>query len=371
MIEKISMPGQKRSIRFFGASLDALDIPEAVNIKRAYVEALSLGGYFQSNLQDPYDLFRDIMGNQIKECGHQNLGRFVVDSWLTPKPQVSDLDLIREESYRYFLINDGFRAFAQLLRDFVKAHVFPHIPGMIGVDHSLTGGVLMALSECFGPENLGVLVFDVHTDAIPLPIRSGLVQYASEVGLPAVSTISKPMTFDPYTTGNFLSHLIGEKIILPKNLIVIGPGDNAEKLRTLSDKRVVDYMRHYDSLVERGVKIISKDQLQQSGPATIQKDLDQLECSKLYVSLDVDVSAQCGVLATRFVDLVGTEISIILEAAFNIVELLSLHRFSLVGLDIMEIDIQKIGARLSSGIEDRTRDFIREFIGAIVQGVSY
>jgi arginase family enzyme len=297
------------------------------------------------------------------------LGKFVVDSWLTPKPQVSDLDLIREECYEHFLINDGFRAYAQLLRGFVKAHVFPHIPGMIGVDHSLTGGVLMALSDRFGPEDLGVLVFDVHTDAAPLPIRSGLAQYASEEGLSEIDTISKPAIFDPYTRGNFLFYLIEEGIILPENLILIGPGDTVDKLSTLTDKRVVEYVHHYESLMERGVKIISRDQLQQSGPAAIQKEQDRLNCSKLYISLDVDVSAQCGVLATKFIDLVGTDIALILEVASNIVEIISSRRFSIVGLDIMEIDIQKIGARLSSGIEDRTRDFIREFIRLIVQGV--
>ncbi len=112
----------------------------------------------------------------------------------------------------------------------------------------------------------------------------------------------------------------------------------------------------------RGLKIISKERLQQFGSDAIQKDLHQLiRCSNLYISLDVDVSAQCGVLAARFVDLVGTEISLILEVAFKVAELLSSNRFSLVGLDIMEIDIHKVGAKLRNGIEDQTGDLTQKF----------
>jgi arginase family enzyme len=360
----------KNSIKFFGASLDALDIQEAVYIKKAYLEAVSSGKCRLPNLRDPYELFRKIMGDRIKEFGHQYLGRFVVDSWLTPKPQVSDFDLIDVESYTRFLRKNGFKIFAELLKDFVKAHIVPYIPGMIGVDHSLTGGVLMALSEHIGPENLGILVFDVHTDAIPLPIRTGLVQYSFENGLLSPGPISESVAFDPYSTGSFLFQLIEQEIILPVNLIIVGPGDSADKLRNLNDKRVMEYVYHYDSLLERGVKIITKDQLQQFGPAVIHKDLDQLKCSNLYISLDVDVSAQCGVLATRFIDLLGTETSLILEGVFNVGELLSSKRFSLVGLDIMEIDIHRIGAKLRSGMEDRTGDFIQKFISMLISSIN-
>jgi len=360
----------ERSIKFFGASLDALDHQEAVDVKRSYVQALTLGKCPEPDFRDPYALFRNITGDHIKESGHQNLGRFAIESWLTPKPQMSDIDWIDGKSYQQFIGDDGFKVFAELLKEFVKIHIFPCIPGMIGVDHSLTGGVLMALSERLGPENLGILVFDVHTDAIPLPIRSGLVQYALEAGLPSPGEVSKSLTVDPYTTGNFLLHLIEKGIILSTNLILIGPGDDADKWRRSKDHRVMEYVRHYDSLIERGVKIISRDQLQERGPAVIQKNLDQLKCSHLYISLDVDISAQCGVLAARFIDLVGTETTLVLEMAGKVVELLSSKRFVLGGLDIMEIDIHKIGAKLRNDIEDQTGDFLAKFIKLFIPQLS-
>jgi hypothetical protein len=82
--------------------------------------------------------------------------------------------------------------------------------------------------------------------------------------------------------------------------------------------------------------------------------------------LDVDVSAFSGVLATRFLDHVGTEISAILETTVEIAKLLSSNRFRLIGVDVMEIDVHKIGARLNNGIEDRTEYFIQEFLSILM-----
>ncbi len=359
----------EKSIKFFGASLDALDHQEAVDLKRSYIQALTLGKCPQPDLKDPYALFRNIASDHIKESGHQNVGRFAIESWLTPKPEMPDMDWIDQRSYQQFLRDDGFKFFADLIKGFVKAHIFPSIPGMIGVDHSLTGGVLMALSERMGCENLGVIVFDVHTDAIPLPIRSGLVQYALEAGLPSPGGISNSRTFDPYTTGNFLLHLIEDEIIFPANLILIGPSDDADKWRKSKNNRVMEYVRHYDSLMERGVKIISRDQLKKLGPTTVQKELDQLKCSHLYISLDVDVSAQCGVLAARFIDLVGTETNLVLETVSEVAGLLSSKRFGLAGLDVMEIDIHRVGAELEDGLKDQTENFIQKFIVSLADNL--
>jgi arginase family enzyme len=354
-------------IRFFGASLDALDHPEAVEIKRSYVHALAIGKCPQPDLRDPYALFRQvIVGDPTQESGHLNLGRFAIESWLTPKPQIADRDFIDQRSYRQFLQNDGFKYFAGLIKGFVKAHIFPSLPGMIGVDHSLTGGVLMALSERLGCENLGMIVFDVHTDAIPLPIRSGLVQYALEKGFPSPGPLSNSRSLDPYTAGNFLLHLIEQEVILPANLVLIGPADDADKWRKSRDGRVREYVRHYDSLGKRGVRIISGDRLKTSGPNTVQEALDQLNCSHLYVSLDVDVSAQCGVLAARFNDLAGTETDLVLEAVGRVAGSLSSKRFELAGLDVMEIDIHRIGAELEDGLKDQTENFVRTFVGLLV-----
>jgi arginase family enzyme len=128
-------------------------------------------------------------------------------------------------------------------------------------------------------------------------------------------------------------------------------------------------VHHYDSLLDRGVKIISKDQVRRFGTAVIKEGLNRVDCSNLYLSLDADVSALCGVLAARFLDLVGTEISAILEATVEIAKLLSSNRFTLVGVDVMEIDIHKIGAKLNNNMEDKTGYFVEEFLSVLMAGL--
>ena len=353
-------------MKFFGAALDALDISESIDIKRAYLQAVASAGGSQIGFKDPYAFFRHIVGEDIKIMGNQLLGRFSVDSALSPKPQLSDFEHIRSETFQSFLQNDGFRVFSELIRQFTCAHVFPYKPAMIGVDHSLTGGVLTALSERIGPDNLGVLVFDAHTDAVPLSLRSGLVEYALEKGIPGPGQIASREYERCYTAGNFLLDLMKSGTILPGNLVIVGPADSEDSVKETKDRRVRDYYHHLKHLRGMGVRIVSSVQLKQGGAISLANILEEMECSNLYISLDVDVSAQRGVLATRFIEAEGSPCSTILEMVREVAEMISSERFSLIGFDVMEIDVHKIGAKLKSGQEDQTGEFIKEFISSLL-----
>jgi arginase family enzyme len=92
-------------------------------------------------------------------------------------------------------------------------------------------------------------------------------------------------------------------------------------------------------------------------------------CSNLYVSLDVDVSALRGVLATRFIEAEGSPCSTILQIVREAAEVISTERFCLIGLDVMEIDVHKIGAILPGGHEDQTGHFIKGFIASLLSVV--
>jgi arginase family enzyme len=354
------------SMKFFGAALDALDTPESIDTKRAYLRAVSSAGGSQIGYRDPYALFRHIAGEDIESTGNQLLGRFSVESALSSKPLLSDFELIRAETFRSFLRNDGFRVFSELIRQFTHAHVFPCRPAMIGVDHSLTGGVLTALSEKMGPENLGVLIFDAHTDAVPLSLRGGLVEYALEKGIPAPAQITSRDYEDCYTAGNFLLDLMQSGTILPGNLVIVGPTDSEDSVKETEDRRVRDYCSHLRQLRKMGVRIVSNVQLKQDGATSLANILEETECSNLYISLDVDVSAQRGVLATRFIEAEGSPCSTILQMVREVAEVISSERFCLVGFDVMEIDVHKIGARLESGQEDQTGEFIKEFVSSLL-----
>jgi arginase family enzyme len=353
---------REECILFFGASLDGSDHEESVALRRAYVETVAPGRSDETDPRDPYALFRKWAGERFSAAGHRWLGRFAIESWLTPRPQPGDAPWVDPRAYRQFLIEGGFKRFSELLKGFVMSHVLPSVPGMIGVDHSLTGGVLMALSERVGPENLGIVVFDVHTDAVPIPIRSGLARYGSEKGWSSPATFPNDSPADPYATGNFLLHLIDEKVIRPSNLVIVGVGDHGEGWKHSKDRSVMEYVKHYDALLGQGVRIVSRDVLKRSGPAAVERELVQLRCSDLYVSLDVDVSAQRDVLAARYLDLAGTEKGLILETLAEILRFRASSGIRLAGFDIMEIDIHRLGAELPDGSRDGTEDFVREFL---------
>ena len=155
---------------------------------------------------------------------------------------------------------------------------------------------------------------------------------------------------------------MSRRVILPENLMIIGPADSSHRFKNTDDHRVMEYVSHYDTLCDQGVKIISKEQLERFGASFIEDELNAMCCSHIYVSLDVDVSAFCGVLATRFTDLPGTEISLILKAVSAITNQISSNQFSLAGFDVMEVDIYKVGAKLKSAMSDRTKDLIQQYV---------
>ncbi len=353
-------------LKFFGAALDALDTPESIDTKRAYLKTVASRGGAEVGFKDPYAFFREIAGEEVKNTGNQLLGRFSIESVLTSKPRPSDLERIRSETFLSFLEQEGFRVFSERMRQFVHAHIFPCRPAMIGVDHSLTGGVLTALSETIGPENLGVLVLDVHTDAVPLSLRSGLVEYARERGIPGPGRVASAAYAECYTAGNFLLHLVESGTIPPGNLLIAGPAEGRDSGWGKTDRRVRDYYSHLRQLEEMGVSILSRPEIEEGGTTSLANLLEKMECPNLYISLDVDVSAQRGVLATRFIEPVGSPCSTILQGVREVAEMIAGGRFCLAGLDVMEIDVHRIGAKLGSGLEDHTGEFAKEFVTTLL-----
>ena len=59
------------------------------------------------------------------------------------------------------------RGLAEQAGGFVRDQVFPYIPGLIAVDHSLTGGVYRRVVERCAPKEVALVVLDSHTDASP------------------------------------------------------------------------------------------------------------------------------------------------------------------------------------------------------------
>ena len=153
-------------------ALDFLDDFERVGLKRAYVKALAEGRVDESLPKDPYDavapLVADFLDNKVGLRG-----KVEVPGWLTPRPGLEDLEMIREEAYREFMDKEGTETYIKDCAKVAKG-ILPKIPVMIAVDHSLSSGLITALSQRHGPEALAIVVLDSHFDAVPADLRAPL-----------------------------------------------------------------------------------------------------------------------------------------------------------------------------------------------------
>lgn len=358
--------------KFFGAALDPADSPEKVSIKIGYLNALRDGKTPEPNFLDPYDAVAQHLPDMFQNPDYIQCGKFSVESWLTSKPLLEDFPLITPENYRVFLDTNGCEEYARALQKFVEEHVLPDTPAMIGVDHSLTGGVLRALSHVHGAENISVVVIDAHFDAISQKARVGLAEYVKEIGMryplgyiPSAVDASTP---EMYNCGTYLRHTIEQKVVLPKNLIVIGVADYPdEKLKSIDDNRVKKYVDSYLQYEKDGVTLIPSSKIDKNFPSLLAQSLKNVSTPWVYASLDVDVGSYSALYAARFLDAIGIGEEEIYEIARQISKRINSGAFQLAGFDVMEVDVHLAGAKFSDGKEDRTSlicgNFIKHLLG--------
>ncbi len=362
----------KKKIKVFGAAVDASDFPLSIQMKLAYLNQLAqnFGQKNKSNFIDPYEAF--LMHSSIlTEQKFLKIGKFPIDSWLTPKPKLEDYHLINQFNFSKFT-NDGLlKPISDKLKRYININVLPDIPLMIGVDHSLTGGVLTALSKEYGPENLLVLIFDAHFDGLPANISVDIAKYTkdhpNEVN-PLVpeynySQMEGIEIKNTYTCASFLNNLINAKIIKPENLIIFGCQDYPdEKYRALNDPRIVEFVEFYDKMERNGVKFIPKAETSQM-LGKLNQILKDTVKSNFYLSFDVDVGALKEIIACRFRNAIGLDQSTIISAAKIVNNIIKSADNKLVGLDVMEIEtflLNKVFPK--SGREDLTIEVVDNFL---------
>ena len=65
---------------------------------------------------------------------------------------MAEKESVHIDSFVSFIDHDGCRTFAEMLGEHVIEKVYPQIPCMLAVDHSLTGGVYQKLITLASPE---------------------------------------------------------------------------------------------------------------------------------------------------------------------------------------------------------------------------
>ena len=366
-----------KKIKVFGAALDPIDDPMKVLTKCSYINRLA------QNIVDPERSFLDPYEGLLKYSKVLNkeeyikIGKFSIESWLTPKPNIEDYPLLDPFKYQEFVNSGAVRALSKNLENFVIEKVLPDIPLMIGVDHSLTGGVLSALSKKYGSENILIVMFDAHFDAIPAQISLDLVKYMQEhqkkinVLSPSLldsMDVNSIILKNSYSCASFLDYLIQDGIILPQNLIIYGCQDYpSEEYRSIEDSRVKQFVEYYQSFEGKGVKIIPGTKNKNDMVKKLEESLEECKVPYIYISFDVDVGIFKEILAARFMNVIGIEKELILQAARAIKEFMELKKCELVGLDFLEIDTYVLGRELKkSGRIDQTAEVIDEFLEIMI-----
>lgn len=360
-------------IKVFGAALDPSDSPTKLAIKQGYLSARATGMKVKSQYTDPYEGFitesRVLKGSKFKK-----VGRFPIESWLRPKPELEDEIFMTPLDFRLFLDSNGCKEYSEDMETYIEENILPDIPLMIGAEHSLTGGVLRALSKKYGAENITVVILDGHFDAIPTDLRLDLVKYSKEhkdevqIPFPEMLDAYEQHAEIPqvYNCGTFLYYLLEEKTILPENVIVFGCMDYpSDEMRGIQDPRIKNYVDFYLSYEEGGVKIIPNYKDNAKMRKNFKEALESVNTPYIYLSIDVDVSSLNAVLAARFMEFIGVDEECLLDVAQILKRFFENKDVELIGIDIMEVEVHFLNAKLKSGKVDRTLEVMEKYLNLL------
>lgn len=347
-------------IMFFGCPLDSDEKYDAIQEKR---HPLLMGNGFE----DPIDGVFEHLKDSIPKGSWENIGSMLVPSWLMPKPGSADREKLTSENFISFIDSQGCRKMADQVDEFVSENILPHIPCMVGIDHSLTGGVYEALCRHYGKENLSLVIIDSHTDAVPMSALAGAIQYDAENNPDSVHDPSDPFLYnrpDSYNASSFIHTLIDKKLVKPKNLFIIGVSDFPEKksLR-IKDRRIKKYTKTYLGLRQKGVRIITKKECKLN-PRKVTAMLKQISTLFVYISVDMDIGANNALHGVRFKNWTGLNEAGIYKLADSVRQIFS-DSIRLAGMDVCEIDPRIAGTVTAEG-QDRTYAIAANLIKKIV-----
>ncbi|MGZ3605672.1 MAG: arginase family protein [Thermodesulfobacteriota bacterium] len=354
--------GLNRKVVFFGCPLDGDERHESIQ------EKLSLMG-IQGSIGDPYEGIMEIIRREVDPMRWAERGSMNIPSWLRPIPSLADKESMKTEVFVDFVDHGGFETYAQQVGDFIGTHIFPDIPCMLAVDHSLTGGAFKKLVELYGPEDISLIVLDSHTDAIPMPVMAGMIQYDIDTNPDTVHDRYDPFLYDrrdSYNASSFLYYLLAEEVLRPKNLYLIGISDYPPKHAfRIKDPRIEEYVNVFSELKRKGVTILTKNDFLIS-PSKIKNVLSHIKSPYVYISIDSDIGARNAVEAVRFLERQGLNERQIYRLVDFLRGLLS-KGIRLAGMDLTEINPRKAGSPYATG-EDKTYQIAANIIRRLLWG---
>ncbi len=282
---------------------------------------------------------------EIKKRTGKEFEKIEVESWLKPLPDLSDLPLMTVENFVIFIDSGGCLEYAELVEK--KCRDMEKIPFFIGVDHSLSGGVLKAVSEKIGRENIVYVMLDAHFDCILPEIRCGLLQYDAETNPESKYSPDNPFIYDrpdSYNADSFLHFLWEWNVVDRENTVVAGvmdyPPDSAWEIE---DPRVQKYLDFYTSQEKKGVKIIRSERFRSNPVNMIRSAIEKCGGDIVYISIDLDVGANTCCSGVRFHEHRGLGCQTIIEILKYI-----MNNYRIAGIDLCEFDPYSSGKSKTS-----------------------
>ena len=286
--------------------------------------------------------------------------RLEVEPWLLPAPPPEYLFMVSVANYVSFIDSGGCREYADQLVQLVH-NILPHKPLTIGVDHTLTGGPVQAISEEVDPSELTLIVLDCHLDAIPTSIRLGLIHYDLETNPDTIFDPRDPYIYnraESYNPESFLLYLLEEGVVYPENTFIVGVADYPPRTAMqIEDERVKRYVDHYLGIIERGVHLLRKEDIAKHKDKLFSLKND-VSTRYVYISIDLDVGANATLYGVRHSDRTGLTLRDLRAVMDSLIALFKGGR-ELMGLDLMEIDIYRAGLTYH-GRQDRTYQIAAE-----------
>jgi len=339
-----------KKLVFFGCPLDCDEKFDSIHEKRN-------GLWTMGKSDDPFNEVMAFIRPEVQQDLWMELGSVEIPTWLRPKPRSEDLLKINTESFIAFIDEDGCRRIAEDVAGMVSKKILPDIPCMIGIDHSLTGGVYKSLAEFYGRDNVSLIIIDSHTDAIPMSVLSDAIQYDIDTNPGSVHDPRDPFLYnrpDSYNASSFIHHMAAEGIINPKNLYIFGVSDYPEKKTfRIKDPRISRYIGAYAELKRRGTKIMTKKECMQA-PQRLKTLLQMISTPYVYVSIDMDIGAINAVEGVRFRNWKGMTEGGIYKLV-DALKILFARKVQLAGMDITEIDQRRAGEIYPAGRDQTFR----------------
>jgi len=303
----------------------------------------------------PYSEIMRLVRQELDPETWEERGVIDVPPWLLPIPPSIARRDITLEHFVYFIDGNGCRDFAEASGKFAEECIFPNIPCMIGVDHSLTGGVFASLVSFYRPENISLIILDSHVDSAIASAMSGAIEYDMETNPNSVHDPNDPFLrnrADSYNASSFLHFLLEDGVIDPENLFLVGVSDYPSKRAfRIKDERIRRYVNCYSSLKRSGAKILTRKDLSR-GSGALSDLLRRVKTPYVYISIDMDIGARNALEGVRFQNYQGISETQMYKIAKSLQELLD-RDIALAGMDVMEFNPRKAGRGETQGA-DRT-----------------